>query len=416
MDKKTKKILIISVFGLIVLRIFSLFLIPYLPHLEQYIISNISDVEHNKYSKYFSAIKEGDEEKYFNMAKMIYSFSFKETVSMLGFPLMIVPFMFVFGQSSSDIFFPLIIFNGIFLFSLTLILLVWSCFLIFKKTAPAVLSGVLFLLFPFIFYVFRGYGPQFPTMAWNDINFLNINWLAAMADEPATLFALLVLFLLLVAGRKKFGMFFYSIVGFLAGFSTMVRVTNVVIAAAAGLVIFLCEADKKYRKLFFYGLSAFLGFLPQFLCNTVFFGSPISFGYQVQYHRIGWLFGVEPDKNFPWNFGYFFHLFSRAVDYSWLTIPVFLIIFTLMILGILRILKINKCHALIAGLWFFLPVFIYMFFSTGQTAMRYYMLAVPAFIILSVAAISWIGEKINHLRRLPGSQINRGVSDNLKSA
>ncbi len=400
MNPNTSKILIISMAGLIVLRLFSILLIPHLPHLEQFRISNLPpQVGQFQYSDHFSAIHEGEDTSYYDMAKMIYDFDFKDDATMLGYSLMIVPFIFIFGNSYSDVFFPLLLFNSIVLFSLTLILLVWASFLIFKKAWPAIFSGILFLLFPFIFYIFRDYGPQFPTMAWNDINFMNINWLAAMADQPAAFFALLILFLLLIAERKRFGMFFYSIVGFLAGFSTMVRVTNVVIAAAAGLVIFLCEADKKYRKLFFYGLSAFLGFLPQFLYNTVFFGSPISFGYQVEY-RDGWLVG-EPQKNFMWSFGYFFHLFSRAVDYSWLAIPVFLIIFTSMIFGILYILKINKRHALIVGLWFFLPVVIHMFFRTGQTAMRYYIPAIGPFVILLVAALGWISEKLKRGCRKP---------------
>ena len=164
MDKKTKKILIIAIAGLIALRIFSLFLIPYLPHLEQFKISNFPDVAQFKYSDHFSAIKEGDEKKYFTMAQMIYNFKFEPHVAMLGFSSIIVPFIFIFGQDYSNIFFPLVIFNSIFLFSSTLILLVWSSFLIFsakglttasasggKKITPAVLSGFLFLIFPFYF-------------------------------------------------------------------------------------------------------------------------------------------------------------------------------------------------------------------------------------------------------------------------
>ncbi len=380
-NKKAKKILIISVLGLIALRIFSLFLIPYLPHLEQF-----------RYTSYFSAIREGDEEKYFNMAKMIYHLSFKPDAAMLGFSLMIVPFIFFGGENYSNVFFPLVIFNGIFLFSLTLILLAWASFLIFKKIWPAVLSGSLFLLFPFIFYLFRGYGPHFPTMAWNDINFLNMNWLAAMADEPAAFFASLILFLLLVAGRKNFGPVFYSLLGFIAGFSAMVRITNIVIVAATALIIFLYEASRKYKNLFFYCSSVLIAFLPQFMYNTVFFGSPISFGYQKDYNT-SWV--AAGYVNGPmWGFDNFFHLFSRAADYSLLAIPAFLLLFTIILLGILYIAKINKRHAFIIGLWFFSLTLIYMFFQTGQCAPRYYLPAVPAFIILMTAVLMRISNKI----------------------
>ncbi len=378
-DKKAKKILIISVVGLIALRIFSLLLIPHLPHLEQYIISNIPDVKHGHYGNYFSAAHEGDDLYYYQAAEMFYRFDFNVSFTRgLAFPLMIVPFIFVFGNSFADIFFPLVLFNAVVLFSLSIILIVWSSFFIFKKIAPAVLSGFLFLIFPFIFYVFRNYGPQFKTAAWNDIDFFHMNWLAAMSDQPAAFFVLLVLFLLLIAERKKIGLFFYALIGFFAGFSAMVRITNVVIVAAAALAIFFFEREKKYRKLFFCGLFSFLGFLPQFVYNALFFGSPASFGYQGEY----WV------ENGPMlNFGNLFHIFSRAADYSWLAIPAFFMLFILILLGILYIGKINKRHALITALWFFFPTLIYMFFTTGQTAMRYYLPAIPAFIILLVAAL-----------------------------
>ncbi len=392
MDKKIKKILIISVASLIVLRIFSILLIPYLPHLEQFKISNIPHVKQFKYSDHFSAIKEGDDGKYFDTAKMIYGLSFKETVGILGFPLMIVPFIFFWGENYSNVFFPLVIFNSIFLFSLTLTLLVWVSFLIFKKVAPAVFSGVLFLLFPFIFYVFRGYGPQFPTMAWNDINFLNINWLAAMADEPAAFFALLVLFLLLIAERKKIGLVFYSLLGFFAGYSAMIRVSNIVIVLASALVIFIYELNKKFKKLFFYCFFAFFAFLPQLIYNFVFLGSPLSFGYQKEYYT-DW-FAVGSASGPMWELSNFLHLFQRAIDYSLFAIPAFLILFIIILLGFLYISKINKRDAFIVILWFLLPALFYMFFETGHTAMRYYMPAVGPFVILSIGALGWISEKL----------------------
>lgn len=385
-DKKTRKILIISAIVLIALKIFLLLLMPHLPHLKQYIISNISGVEHGGYSNYFSAIHEGDDINYYQVSEMVYDFNFQKLERTLGFPLMIVPFIFIFGKSFSDIFFPLVLFNGFILFSIGMILIIWSSFLIFKKIAPAIFSGFLFLIFPFIFYVLRNYGPQFKTGAWNDINFFNMSWLAAMADQPAAFFALLILFLMLIAERKKVGLFFYSLVGFLAGYSAMIRISNIVIVLTAVLIIFLYELDKKYKKLFFYGLFAILGFLPQFVYNALFFGSPVSFGYQKQYYVPGWAApGITKEP--MWSFGNFFHLLSRAANYSWLAIPAFLIIFILILLGVLYIGKISKRSALILGLWFILPALFYMFFATGTTAMRYYMPTVPAFVILFVAAL-----------------------------
>lgn len=389
-DRNTKKILIISVAGLIALRIFLLFLIPYLPHLEQYKISNIPDIEHPWYSRHFSAIKEGDDKSYYDMAEMINNFQFKESERTLGYPLMIAPLISLFGKDSfSGAFFTLIIFNSIFLFSAALILIVWISFLVFKKIAPALLSGFLFLLFPFIFYIFRSYGPQFKVATWNDINFMGMNWLAVMADQPAALFSLLVLFLLLVAERKKAEPFFYALVGFVAGYSAMVRISNIVIVFAAALVIFIYESGKKYKKLIFYSVFSLIGFLPQFIYNVVFFGSPIKFGYQESYR--GWIDLGVPDVPI-FSIGNVLHLLNRATDYSWLVIPALLLVLVFISFGILYVKKNSKPLALALALWFFLPVLFYASFITGTTTMRYYIPAIGPFVILSSAALFAIGD------------------------
>lgn len=384
MSHNTKKILILSIIGLIALRFLSLFLVPYLPHLEQY-----------KHNKYFSAINEGDDWDYYYMAEMIYKMDFKEDFAMMGFPVMIVPFIFIFGNDFWEIFLPVVIFNSVFLFSLCIILIVWLSFLIFRKIFLSVFSGFLFVAFPFVFYVFRDYGPQFATGAWNDTNFMHMNWLSVMADQPATFFALLILFLIIISVKKEFGLVFYSLLGFLAGYSAMIRITNIVVFGAAALIILLCVKKKKYLKLFFYGLFSILGFLPQFLYNFYFFGSPLSFGYQKEYYTDWYAAGSASGP--MWDFGNFFHLFSRAVDYSLLAIPAFLAIFTLLLFGFLRVWKINRCFALAVSLFFLFPTLIYMFFETGQTAMRYYMVAVPAFLILNAGAMDMIYTKLRRI-------------------
>lgn len=388
MLKNEKKILIIAVAGLILLRIFSLFVIPYFPHLEQF-----------KYNNYFSAIHEGDDTGYYIMAKMIYDFDFKKDATMLGYSFMIVPFIAVFGENFNDIFFPLIIFNGVILFSLTLILIVWTSFIIFKKILPAVFSGLLFVLFPFIFYLFRNFGRQFKTGAWNDINFFHVNWLAMMADQPAAFFTMLILFLLIITEEKKLGLSFYPLIGFLTGFSVMVRITNVVIILAVSTVIFLFEKDKKYKKLFFYFLFSLIAFLPQFAYNAAFFSSPASFGYQEEY-RTAWV-EAGSARGIMWSFGNFFHLFSRAARYSLFSIPVFLALFVFTLTGILRIMRMNKHYAFTLCFCFFSLTLIYMFFQTGQTAMRYYLPAIPPFIIISLAAFLFIKDYFSaFLRRI----------------
>jgi hypothetical protein len=372
--------------ALIALRLFFLFfIIPHLPHLENY-----------KYTNYFSAMITGDDTGYYKLAEMVYKFDFKEHPWTLDFPLLIVPFIFVFGHGFFNVFLPLVIFNAVFLFCGAIFLIVWTAFLIFsasaeggKKIFPAVFSGFLFVLFPFIFYIFRNFGPHFQSGNWNDFNFFHMNWLTAMSDPLSAFLAYLILFLLVLSFQKERPTFYYVLLGFLTGYAMMVRVSNITIAAAVAIILLMFSRDK-LKKLFFYAVSALVGFLPQFLYNTAFFGSPIKFGYEGAYREWVDIYGF---KGPVFGIGNFIHLLFRAVHYSWLAIPVFLILGAFVLAGIFYIKKIDKKIALILALWFFFPVLFYMLFTSGQTTMRYYMPAIMPFVILLVAALSFISEK-----------------------
>ncbi len=379
MDKKIKKILILSVISLIVIRIISLFAIYYLPNLESF-----------RYGSYLSTFEAGDDLGYYILAEMVYKFDFREHPWTLGFPLMIVPFIFIFGQGFFNVFFPLVIFNSIFLFCVAIALIVWTAFLIFKKIKPAIISGLFFVLFPFLFYIFRNFGPHFKTANWNDLNFFHMNWLTAMSDPLSALLVYLIFFLLISGLRNDYGGRYYAFLGFLTGYALMVRASNIATATAVAFTLLLFVRDK-FKKLFLYIIFALIGFLPQFLYNAVFFHSPIKFGYEGAYNQ--WI-DIGAAKGPIFGIGNLFHLVSRAVDYSWLVIPALLLSVVFILLGILYIGKIDKKIVLVVALWFFLPTIFYLMFVSGTTTMRYYLPAVPAFVIFRVGAPGWLSDKL----------------------
>ena len=132
--------------------------------------------------------------------------------------------------------------------------------------------------------MFRDFGPHFGNNTWNDNNFMHTLWMSAMAEPLATLLSLLILFLFLQKLKKGTVAVDYVWLGLLTGFSMMVRMSNVTIAVTVFSAILLYEWGGKYRKLLYYSLSALIGFIPQFLFNFYFYGSPISFGYQKEYY------------------------------------------------------------------------------------------------------------------------------------
>jgi len=377
-----KRVLLAGIAILILLRLFSIFLTYNLPHLDIF-----------RYKAHLPAVHEGDDIPYYLIAEGFYKLEPQANTKTIGFALLIVPFIAVFGTGFFSVFFPVVLFNGIILFSAAIALIVGVSFMIFRKVLPAILSGLLFVLFPFVFYIFRNFGPNFGNHTWNDNNFINALWQSAMAEPAATFMSLLILFLFVMKLKNETTPANYAWLGILTAFSMMVRMSNITIAVIIFLAIFLYEWDKKYKKLFYYCFSALVGFIPQFLFNFYFYGSPFSFGYQKEYYT-DWIAAGTVRGHSMWGFENLTHLFQRAAEYSWFSIPVFILIALIVALGYICIKKTDRRLALVISLWFILPALFYMSFVTGQTAMRYYMPAIPAFIILSVGALYLLAERL----------------------
>lgn len=376
------KALILITVALIFLHVIFIFGSYYLPHMANF-----------RYNGYLITAAGGDETGYLQLARMIYNFDLHEHPWTLGFPLFITPLLFIFGASMEAVFLPIVILNGIILYSIAIALVVWTAWMIFGRLAAAFWSGFLFSFFPLIFYVFRDIGPHFSGGTWNDFNFLHANWVTAMTDPLSAFLTLLIFCLLIRSLDVERSWQYYSFLGFLGGYAMMVRLSNIVVLAIVVLVMIIRH---NWRKLPSFVLSAIAGFLPQFIYNYNFFGSPIRFGYQKEYQawiQIG--AAVRP----VFSIDNFTHLIARAAHYSWLTVPAFILIAGIVVAGVRYIARRNKLHGVIVCLWFALPVAFYMFFTTGQTAMRYYLPAVPAFILLFVGVALEIKERLNFFQR-----------------
>lgn len=364
-----KKTLLIIIISLICLRVLSVFLINYIPNLEQY-----------HYNDFLPAFYTGDDKGYHALAKMIYNFDFHTHDWTLGFPVAIVPFMFIFGSEFNDVFFPVVLFNGFVLYSLAITLIVLSAFLVFQKVKMSALAGFGFVIFPFIFYIFRNFGPHFPSGNWNDFNFFHANWLTFMSD-PLSAFLVYLIFFLMVLNAKNpiTNKYFYPFVGLLSGYAMMTRVSNITIILSILITIFLFHRNKLLKNSLFFISGTVAGFLPQVIYNYKILGSPFSFGYQGAYQK--WVsMGAAVRPTF--SLDNIVHIINRVIEYSWLTIPAMLILGIIIFSGIFYISKIKKEYAVIWGLWFLAPVIFYASFTTGQTSARYYLPSIQPFIMI----------------------------------
>ncbi|MBI2405083.1 hypothetical protein HYV22_02795 [Candidatus Gottesmanbacteria bacterium] len=334
----------------------------------------------------------GDEAGYFRLAEMIYDLKLQRHTWTLGFPLAVTPFLFVFGPRFEDVFLPIVIFNGFILYGAAIALVVWGAWMVFGRVLAAFWSGFLFSFFPVVFYIFRDFGPHFSGGTWNDGNFVHANWLSWMSDPLSSFFTLSIFCLLLWSLKRDSGLPFYSFLGFLGGYSMMVRLSNIVVLAIVGAVILW---RFEWKKLLFFSAFSMLGFLPQLMYNSAFFGSPIKFGYQQEY--VSWI-AIGAAARPIFSIENFMHLVARATQYSWLAIPAFIFIAGIAALGAYSIIRRNRLYGFIVLAWFLGPTLFYIFFTTGQTTMRYYFPAVPAFILLGVGAVLWTMERIRALK------------------
>ena len=381
MTANQKKGLWAIILVLIFLHFIYLFAIYYLPHMEP-----------SRYNKYLITAAGGDEAGYYRLAEMIYDFKLQRHTWTLGFPLVIAPFLFAFGQSFEAFFLPFVIFNGFILYGAAIALVVWTAWMVFGRMLAAFWSGFLFSFFPIIFYIFRDFRPRFPGGTWNDGNFLHANWLSWMSDPLSSFIALLIFCLFLLGLKRNYGWPLYAFLGFIGGYSMIVRLSNVVVLAVVGAVVLW---RREWRRFSFFAVFSMLGFLPQLIYNSAFFGSPIKFGYQQEY--VSWI-AIGAAERPIFSMGNFIHLIERATHYSWLAIPAFILIASITLIGTRYIIRQNKLHGIIVFLWFLMPTAFYMFFTTGQTTMRYYFPAVPAFILLSAGTVLWAIERIRSLK------------------
>lgn len=382
--RTTKKILIVIISVLIFLRILSLFAIYYLPHLEQYRHNNL-----------LPAMYTGDDKGYHSLATMIFNFNFYQHDWTLGFPIVVSVFMNFFGTDFTNLFLPMVLFNGLFLYSLSIVLIVFSAFLIFQKAKATFLSGLFFVLFPFLFYVFRNFGPSFEAGNWNDFNFFHVNWLTMMSDPLSGFLVYLILFLIIIKSQKKINpIFFYSATGLLSGYAMMTRISNITIILSL-LIIFFIFHKKEFSNFLFFLLGVMIGFFPQFLYNYKILGSPFSFGYQGAYQEwVSMGAAVRP----IFSLSNITHATERAIDYSWLVIPSGLILLAMTIIGLIYISKIKKEFFLILLLFFLTPVIFYASFTTGQTSARYYIPAIQPIILIFLGFLYFLKENLNRHR------------------
>lgn len=340
----------------------------------------------------------GDEREYFNLAKSITELDLIQEKQTLGYPLFLAPFVYLAdAKTIKDIVQPLFIVQAIILFALSIILVSLIAERIFQSRIIGVISGGIFTLFPYLFYLLLyclgSIYPQFTaySLLQGPIEFISINWFLMIAD-PLSAFLIFLCFYLFLKelDKEKPRRSLLILLGILSGFSVLVRIANILIVAIFALAWLL---RKRIKEMFLAVIVPFLILLPQFIYNQKFFGSPITFGYQT-YGDYSNIFGL-------FSFQRWLELYETIYFKSPILIYLlpFLIIF--LALGARYLMKINKIMAAVLIFWllsFFIFYISYAYVGEGgYLALRFFIPIIPPFIFLSIASFlhifQWLKQK-----------------------
>ena len=325
----------------------------------------------------------GDEQTYFRLAKSITQLDLKKAPSNIGYPLFLAPFIYFTGATTlQDILKPIFIINAFILFSLSIILVAFIAKKLFKNKTIAAICAALFCLHPYIFYILF-HKVDVPLegveLTKGVRSFIFLNWLQIMSDSLSAFLVFLCFFLFFLEFKKEKPRENYLILlGILAGFSALVRISNALIVPIFILGFLL---RKKIKEAFLVGASSSFSFLPQLIYNFLFFGSPFKFGYEVYMEKnISSLFSLDR----------LLLIFQKAYFY----IPGFIFLLLggiiFFILGIKFLWQKDKISSLILTLWFFTYLIFYICFVGGGVQLRFFIPIIPPLIILGTASFFYI--------------------------
>ncbi|GEM_PF-2752611 len=400
MNDVTKKTFLWGVAGLIILRFVLVFLL----------MNNIpfTDMQAGGFRANFGGSYFPDEINYFNLAESLSKFSPMANVANLGYPLLLAPIVYFTGaESPIDIAKIIFIIQAFLFFGLAIILVALISFEILKSKKLALGAAALFTVYPYILFSvlkladFPRAIPAFHYQMWINIG----------ADYlSAVLLYLGFYFFIKKFNDNKLGFLSAAVIGVLIAAAALTRVANILYLPLIFLILIWL---KKYRESIGFGFAATLVYLPQWVYNFYFFGSPFTYGYRIQ-ELSG--HGIETKL-----FGGWLSLNNVAIFFEriWLNLPALLwilpILIIILILGFWRIFspysprwnygeaggrspeggKVENVLAVILLFWALLNIGFYIFFVDAQSQLRYFIPSIPPLIILMLAGII----KIYELRR-----------------
>ena len=388
MNNLTKKTFWLGIISLVILRFILVFLL----------MNNIpfTDMRLGGFRPNFTGSYFPDELNYFNLAKSFAKFSPIPNVANLGYPLFLAPIVYLTGANSPiDIAKIVFTIQAFLFFSLAVVLVALISYEILRKKSLALVAAALFTIYPYILLVilklanFPRFIPAFHYQMWNNIG---ADYLSAVL-----LYSGFYLFIKKF-NESKISILSAAAIGALLGVAALTRVVNILYLPLIFLVLIWL---RKYKESISFSVASFLVYLPQWVYNFYFFGSPFTYGYRIQ-ELSG--HGLETKILGGWlsinNVYIFFEKILLNIPLLIWILPVLIVILAL---GFWRLFspsgrsaeagKSEKHLAIIILFWALLNVGFYLFFVDAQSQLRYFIPSIPPLIILFLSGLKGIISK-----------------------
>ena len=377
MDETNKKLFWWGIIGLVCLRFLLVFLL----------MGNIpfTDMQSDGFRPNFGGSYWPDENNYFNLARSFAEFSPIANVANIGYPLFLAPIVYLTGAGGPvDITKIIFVVQAFLFFSLAIILVALIGLEILKNKKLAFLAAAIFTVYPYLLLIILKLA-DFPR--WLPAFHYQM-WIVIGADYLSAVLLYLGFYLFIKRfNAEKLTVISVILVGILISVAALVRVANILYLPLIFLVLIWL---KKYRESIIFGVASFLVYLPQWIYNFYFFGSPFTYGYRIQE-----LSGHGPETKL---LGGWFSFDNVLIFFEkvWQNLPVLIwvlpILTLILILGFWRIFKQEKHLAFVFGFWILLNIGFYIFFVDAQSQLRYFIPSILPLIILFISGILYLYE------------------------
>lgn len=373
MNNLTKNAFLWGIVGLILLRFLIVFLfmndIPF------------TDMQLDGFRPNFGGSYWPDENNYFNLARAFAEFSPIANVANIGYPLFLAPIVYLTGAAGPiDIAKIVFIVQAFLLFGLAIVLVAYTALEIFNKKKLAFIAAAIFAFYPYLLFTilkladFSRWLPAFHYQMWIVIG----------ADYLSAVLLYLGFYLFIKRfNTEKLTIISVILISAFISAAALVRVANILYLPLIFLILIWL---KKYRESVAFGAASFLIYLPQWIYNFYFFGSPLTYGY-----RIKELSGHGPETEL---LGGWFSFDNVLIFFEkvWQNLPVFIWLLPILILviamGFWRLFKRNRILSLVLIFWALLNIGFYIFFVDAQSQLRYFIPSIPPLIILFISGIT----------------------------